>query len=113
MLTESNPLDQHLMNTKAVKKYEPQTVLILAFCGIFTGMLFYIDEGYNDFRWMLSAGNWIAFAGYITILFTLSILTDLIIYRFFRIEKRALWSAFIGCILGTISIMIFYAKVIA
>ncbi|MBI1307170.1 MAG: hypothetical protein GC181_11260 [Bacteroidetes bacterium] len=25
----------------------------------------------------------------------------------------AMWSAFIGCILGTISIMIFYAKVIA
>lgn len=36
-------------------------------------MLFYIDEGYYDFRWMSNVGNWIAFvvyAGVITLLYT-------------------------------------------
>jgi hypothetical protein len=31
--------------------------------------LFFIDEGYYDFRWMFQWGNWIAFMIYLVILF--------------------------------------------
>jgi hypothetical protein len=32
-------------------------------------VLFFLDEGYNDFRWVQSFGNWIVFAGYTIVLF--------------------------------------------
>lgn len=31
--------------------------------------MFYIDEGYYDFRWMKSSGNWIVFSIYFAALF--------------------------------------------
>jgi hypothetical protein len=31
--------------------------------------LFFIDEGYYDFRWMKNPGNWIAFTAYVLMLF--------------------------------------------
>jgi hypothetical protein len=33
--------------------------------------LFYIDEGYYDFRWMKDIGNWIAFFVYFIFTFTI------------------------------------------
>ncbi|MBI1316001.1 hypothetical protein GC167_03980 [bacterium] len=35
----------------------------------FTGVLFSLDEGYNDLRWMQSMGNWLMFAVYALPLF--------------------------------------------
>lgn len=31
--------------------------------------LFYIDEGYYDFRWMRNAGNWLMFVVYLAFVF--------------------------------------------
>jgi hypothetical protein len=43
----------------------------LIFAIIFTLFLFYIDEGYYDFRWMQRAGNWIPFVVYVAIIYGL------------------------------------------
>ena len=36
---------------------------------IFTLLLFYMDEGYYDFRWMKKWGNWIVFLLYIGVMY--------------------------------------------
>ena len=39
-----------------------QNYLLLAFSSILVTMfLFFIDEGYYDFRWMRDGGNWLIF----------------------------------------------------
>jgi hypothetical protein len=43
----------------------------LTFAIIFTLFLFYIDEGYYDFRWMKRAGNWVPFVIYVAIIYGL------------------------------------------
>ncbi len=45
------------------------SALISAF--VVSMFFFYIDEGYYDFRWMKSTGNWIVFVVYIGMLFPL------------------------------------------
>lgn len=57
--------------------HDQQKIYLLA-SFIMTQCLFFIDEGYYDFRWMLSFGNWVAFVIYFLVLYlaqvTLSIL---------------------------------------
>ncbi|MBP7166455.1 MAG: hypothetical protein KBB64_02195, partial [Bacteroidia bacterium] len=36
---------------------------------VITNLLFFIDEGYYDFRWMKEAGNWFVFLVYVLIQF--------------------------------------------
>lgn len=36
---------------------------------LITNFLFFIDEGYYDFRWMKEAGNWFVFLVYVLIQF--------------------------------------------
>jgi len=46
-----------------------------------TNVLFFIDEGYNDFRWMKDPGNWVVFVIYVVgiyaVLFTIAVLFTL------------------------------------
>jgi len=51
--------------------------------------LFFIDEGFYDFRWMMSWGNWIIFAVYFLILFGLLLLINKIFKRF-TVNTKAL-----------------------
>ena len=41
----------------------------LALSVLVTLFLFYIDEGYYNFKWMLNIGNWLIFVLYVFILF--------------------------------------------
>lgn len=51
---------------------------------IITMSLFYVDEGYYDFRWMKNVGNWIAFLIYGTAILTGQVLLFLLFTRVFR-----------------------------
>ena len=51
--------------------------------------LFFIDEGFYDFRWMMSWGNWIIFAVYFLILFGLLLLINKVL-KIFRVNTKAL-----------------------
>ena len=45
-------------------------VVIIVSAIVATFFLFYIDEGYYDFRWMRDIGNWFVFLLYVCILTT-------------------------------------------
>ncbi len=45
----------------------------LALSLLVTLFLFYIDEGYYNFKWMLNIGNWLIFMIYVFILFLMQI----------------------------------------
>lgn len=42
---------------------------------VITLFLFYIDEGFYNFKWMLDLGNWIIFSIYVMLLFLPQLLT--------------------------------------
>ncbi|HAQ21441.1 MAG TPA: hypothetical protein DCR40_19755 [Prolixibacteraceae bacterium] len=49
---------------------------------VITLFLFYIDEGYHNFRWMLNVGNWIAFLFYVAVIYGVQLLLTLPFFRF-------------------------------
>ena len=49
-----------------------------------THFLFYIDEGYYDFRWMRDIGNWIMFLIYTIVLSSLQLLVFEVTSRIYR-----------------------------
>lgn len=71
------------MNISATK---PQTDLIEFLAPLFSAFLivmflFFIDEGYYDFRWMADAGNWFVFCIYLSIFFLLQWLISHFLFR--------------------------------
>ncbi len=56
-------------------------LLFLISAAVLTFFLFFIDEGYYDLRWMKSFGNWVVFVLYVSILFGLQFLTDLLLRK--------------------------------
>lgn len=56
--------------------YDKSTRINLALAAALTLFLFYIDEGYYNFKWMLNAGSWGIYFIYVVVLFGLfSLLT--------------------------------------
>ena len=58
--------------------------------------LFYIDEGYYNFQWMKSWGNWIVFMIYAVIIFLVQQLFALIFSEVFKVNNRNYLIAAIG-----------------
>lgn len=54
----------------------------LAIAMVITLFLFYIDEGYYDFRWMKYGGNWVAFFIYVAVIYGAQLLFTLPLFRF-------------------------------
>lgn len=48
---------------------------------IITLILFYMDEGYYNFKWMLSWGNWIPFVIYVAIFFAVQLFLNWLIFH--------------------------------
>ncbi len=67
---------------------------------IMTLFLFYIDEGYYDFRWMQDGGNWLAFIIYVVILFAAQEFLYYIISKVFRSPVPKVVIIIAGLILG-------------
>jgi len=65
-----------------------------------TNILFFIDEGYNDFRWMSNVGNWIIFIVYVLIIFGIQTLLSQVILRRFISQNKRIISILIGTIIG-------------
>ena len=58
--------------------------------------LFYIDEGYYNFQWMKSWGNWIVFMIYAVIIFLVQQLFAFIFRKVFKVNNRNYLIAAIG-----------------
>src|SRR5690349_17205848 len=63
---------------------------------LITLFLFYIDEGYYDFRWMLQWGNWLVFVIYLILLFPVQWAISYVLFRKFHVVEKALMMLFIG-----------------
>ena len=66
---------------------------------LITNFLFYIDEGYNDFRWMRDFGNWIVFVIYCSVLFLLHLPTFEIAFHLYRRRGRIVFSTLLSLVL--------------
>lgn len=53
------------------KKAKSEVIIPLTIAVIITLFLFYIDEGYYNFNWMLDFGNWFVFVIYVSVLFSI------------------------------------------
>ena len=60
----------------------------LFYAFVFTQLLFFIDEGYLDFRWMRSIGNWIVFVPYLFLSYLLFSGINLIFKRIKKLANR-------------------------
>jgi len=57
-------------------------ILPLLIALVITLFLFYIDEGFYDFRWMQNIGNWIVFLFYIAAIYGMLLLIFIPFFRF-------------------------------
>lgn len=55
---------------------------------VITFFLFYIDEGYYNFKWMKDPGNWMALVIYVMLIWGIILLFGFSITRLFKWMKR-------------------------
>ena len=67
-----------------------------------TFFLFYIDEGYYSFKWMLSLGNWVVFFIYVSLLLGGQLLIRLPAQYLLpdRYKYKQVWVSTSGLLLG-------------
>lgn len=63
---------------------------------LFSLFLFYIDEGYYDFRWMRDPGNWLVFAMYVALLTGAQVLAGFLIFRRRNTIYKALFTGLVA-----------------
>lgn len=67
-----------------------------------TLFLFYIDEGFYDFRWMADPGNWLVFGIYVGIITGVQLVLGFLFFRRFAGWTRGLLSGLLGLALGLV-----------
>ena len=70
--------------------------------------LFYIDEGYYDFRWMNEWGNWVVFCIYLILVFPLMWLLAFIFTRRLSGWKHYLVLSVVGLLLAVAVSYLFF-----
>ena len=79
------PLTQSLPSRREV---DPLSPLVATF--IIVMFLFFIDEGYYDFRWMKEWGNWLVFGIYMIIFFPIQwLLSQFLLFKLTGWKKMA------------------------
>lgn len=53
-----------------------------------TNFLFFIDEGYNDFRWMKDPGNWLVFLIYVIGIYIVLLAISLLVAVFVKMARH-------------------------
>lgn len=92
-----------------MKSPEKYTIVVFAVSAILTTLfLFFIDEGYYNFKWMTSIGNWIAFIIYIVPIF----LGQLIVYVLIPEKMRNRGISWVSILGGTSLALLFIINVI-
>jgi len=89
------------MNTAIIESKKQDNRLwataIAAF--IIVQILFFIDEGFYDLRWMKSMGNWIVFIIYMVFLWGGQLLMMYTLFR--KIKSYNIWISILGMALAT------------
>jgi hypothetical protein len=77
-----------------------RSILIPVIVALFTAnFLFFIDEGYYDFRWMLKSWNWLIFFIYSAFLFSGQLLIRYTLFR--KANGYSILCSFLGVVVGT------------
>ena len=94
------------MSVASVQKDSPVDHFLVPLIATFliVNFLFFIDEGYYDFRWMHDAGNWFVFGIYCLIIFPIQWMVSWFLFR--RIEgwQKTALRLFTG-VTGTLGLM--------
>jgi len=85
----------NITNTNANK--DKDIIVFIASSVLITMFLFFIDEGYYNFKWMADFGNWVAFIIYVVPIF----LCQLLIGRFLLSRYRGPGKSIVSIALGT------------
>ena len=96
----------NVIQTKSSK----QEFILLASSVLLTLFLFYIDEGYYNFKWMLKLSNWMAFIIYVFPIFGFQLLILKLIGNKFSYQTTTILSALIGAIIGLTLVISFLTK---
>ncbi len=91
-------------------KSNKQAYILLGSSVIITLFLFYIDEGYYNFKWMLQLSNWFAFVIYIIPVFGFQLLVLKLISKIFSYQISTILSIIIGAIIGLILVIYLLTK---
>ncbi|MCB0733049.1 MAG: hypothetical protein H6608_12680 [Flavobacteriales bacterium] len=78
------------------KEFESPVWWFLSLSILVTLGLFYIDEGYYDFRWMTNMGNWVVFFLYVITLVSAQLMIDQLIRRLLHRPRLSFVSMLIG-----------------
>jgi hypothetical protein len=101
-------------NVEQIQTYnQKHDVLKVISCNVLVILfLFFIDEGYYDFRWAFSIGNWVAFGLYFAIFFIGQFITYYILLRKYEGEYKATLTNIIGIPLALVIIYGIFALVV-
>jgi len=92
------------MTVKLKLKNEGLAILI-ASSVLITMFLFFIDEGYYNFKWMLSIGNWIAFLVYFVAIFYGQLFFSTLLLKKYHGPGKTLLSVLGGTIIGILFVI--------
>lgn len=96
----------NVIQTKSSK----QEFILLASSILLTLFLFYIDEGYYNFKWMLKLSNWMAFIIYVFPIFGFQLLILKLIGNKFSFQIATIISIVIGAAIGLTAVISFLSK---
>ena len=84
------------MKNNASKPY----IILLTVAAIITVILFYIDEGYYNFNWMLEWGNWIVYLIYVAVIFAVEAAIYKLLSLIIKSKSTTILSATLGVMIG-------------
>jgi hypothetical protein len=87
-----------------------QAYILLASSVIITLFLFYIDEGYYNFKWMLQLSNWFVFVIYIVPIFGFQLLVLKLIGKIFSTKTSTFLSIIFGTTIGLTLVIYLLSK---
>lgn len=95
--TASMTTEKSSITTVEKKKH---TTIYLVMAALVTGFLFFIDEGYYSFQWMLDWGSWIIFLVYALSLHMSQYLTHVCIPGRYSLKHKRILACILGIPLG-------------
>jgi hypothetical protein len=82
----------------------------LVFALAATTFVFYADEGYNNFKWMFSIGNWVTFAIYSTFFILIQKAVQWSVMKQFNGYLQAFLSALMGSFFLMLALFILFGR---
>jgi hypothetical protein len=97
------------MKTQAIsnRNETAKFILPLFIAFVITSFLFYIDEGFYDFRWMLNIGSWIVLLFYVAVIYVIQLI---LVLPFYSVATKWIISA--EKIILAVSILLFVLFII-